>query len=310
MKKDRIPFRIPIALLGLVLLLSGCDDSDKTIAKPSVIQKKLAVQAGRSQPPPPVAVAVPPQPEGPAPETKPALSDVKPQMPSAPAPERTSPPKPPPAAIDAQPQPEAPTPDTTPSLAEVKPQEPPAPVPKSPPPTGTAAGPATSTTVQPAVVGMVTQAALPPEGGKTASPGTAVTDAQVAGLLNIKAPVPYSAKGKVDPFEPLLRDETTSNVVQLKAKKRTPNTPLESIDIGQLKLVAIIGAAKGNLAMVQESSGKGYLIRPGTLIGTNSGKVVSIEANKVLFEEEYEDTHGKTITQKKEIILPKPPGEM
>jgi len=294
--------------MGLVLLLSGCDDSDQTIAKPSVIQKKLAVQAERSQPPPPVAVAVPPQPEVPAPETKPARADVKPQVPPAPAPERTSPPKPPPVAIDAQPQPVAPIPDTTPSLAEVKPQEHPAPVP--PPPTGTAAGPATSTTVQPAVAGMVTQAALPPEGGKTASPGTVVTDAQVAALLNIKAPEPYSAKGKVDPFEPLLRDETTSNVVQLKAKKRTPHTPLESIDIGQLKLVAIIGAAKGNLAMVQESSGKGYLIRPGTLIGTNSGKVVSIEANKVLFEEEYEDTHGKTITQKKEIILPKPPGEM
>ena len=250
MKKDRIPFRIPIVLLGLVLLLSGCDDSDKTIAKPSVVQKKLAVQAERSQPPPQVAVAVPPQPEAPAPETKPSLADVKPQVPPAPAPERTSPPKPPPVAIDAQPQPEAPTPDTTPSLAEVKPQVPPAPVPettsvpKPPPPTGTAAGPATSTTVQPAVAGMVTQAALPPEGGKTASPATAVTDAQVAALLNIKAPEPYSAKGKVDPFEPLLRDETTSNVVQLKPKKRTPNTPLESIDIGQLKLVAIIGAAK------------------------------------------------------------------
>ena len=299
--------------MGLVLLLSGCDDSDQTIAKPSVIQKKLAVQAERSQPPPPVAVAVPPQPEVPAPETKPARADVKPQVPPAPAPERTSPPKPPPVAIDAQPQPEAPAPDTTPSLADVKPQVPP-PLhdfrAEAAAPTGTAAGPATSTTVQPAVAGMVTQAALPPEGGKTASPATAVTDAQVAALLNIKAPEPYSAKGKVDPFEPLLRDETTSNVVQLKPKKRTPNTPLESIDIGQLKLVAIIGAAKGNLAMVQESSGKGYLIRPGTLIGTNSGKVVSIEANKVLFEEEYEDTHGKTITQKKEIILPKPPGEM
>jgi type IV pilus assembly protein PilP len=203
-------------------------------------------------------------------------------------------------------------------MAQVKPEVAPAPVPEPtappkpqpPPPTRTPEGPAVSTAAQPVVTGVVSQASLPPDGGKKAAVSMAVADAQVAALLHIKAPEPYNAKGKVDPFEPLLRDETTSNVVQLKSKKRSPSTPLENIDIGQLKLVAIIAAASGKLAMVQESSGKGYLIRPGTFIGTNSGKVISIEADKVLFEEEYEDIHGKTITKKKEMTLPKPPGEL
>jgi type IV pilus assembly protein PilP len=139
----------------------------------------------------------------------------------------------------------------------------------------------------------------------------AVTDSQVAALLNLHAQAPYNAKGKVDPFEALLRDESASAVsVKLKAKKRDPQSPLEKIDLGQLKLVAIIAAPSGNRALVEESSGKGYILREGTYVGLNSGKVVTIAIDKVMVEEEFEDAYGKTITQKKEITLPKPPGEL
>jgi type IV pilus assembly protein PilP len=61
---------------------------------------------------------------------------------------------------------------------------------------------------------------------------------------------------------------------------------------------------------MEESSGKGYIITVGTYIGPNSGKVVGIKADKVFIEEEFEDIYGKSITQKKEITLPKPPGEL
>jgi type IV pilus assembly protein PilP len=93
-------------------------------------------------------------------------------------------------------------------------------------------------------------------------------------------------------------------------KKRDPQSPLEKIDLGQLKLVAIIAAPSGNRALVEESSGKGYILRQGTYVGLNSGKVVDIAIDKVMVEEEFEDAYGKTITQKKEITLPKPPGEL
>ena len=61
--------------------------------------------------------------------------------------------------------------------------------------------------------------------------------------------------------------------------------------------------------MVEETSGKGYVIRKGTYIGTNSGKVVRIKKETVIVEEEIEDVTGKIAIRKREIKLPKPPGE-
>ncbi|MCK7510700.1 MAG: pilus assembly protein PilP [Desulfobacterales bacterium] len=94
------------------------------------------------------------------------------------------------------------------------------------------------------------------------------------------------------------------------ARSATPKARWRRSTSGQLKLVAIIAAPSGNRALVEESSGKGYILREGTYVGLNSGKVVDIAIDKVMVEEEFEDAYGKTITQKKEITLPKPPGEL
>ena len=122
-------------------------------------------------------------------------------------------------------------------------------------------------------------------------------------------PPKYDPSGKIDPFEPLFKEETAVATVKLKHKKRIPRTPLERIDLSQLKLVGIIMAASGNRALVEESSGKGYVIKEGTYIGTNGGKIVSIQKETVTVEEELEDVYGKVTTRKKELKLPKPPGE-
>ena len=121
-------------------------------------------------------------------------------------------------------------------------------------------------------------------------------------------PGAYSGKGKIDPFEPLFRAKPVISKKE-KRKKRIPLTPLERIDLSQLKLVGIIMASSGNRALVEESSGKGYVIKKGTYIGVNSGKVVKIRKEKVVVEEEFEDVFGKTKLRQREIALPKPPGE-
>jgi type IV pilus assembly protein PilP len=117
----------------------------------------------------------------------------------------------------------------------------------------------------------------------------------------------YDPTGKLDPFEPLYQDKPVA--VKKKQKKRIPQTPLERIDLSQLKLVGIILASSGNRALVEETTGKGYVIKTGTYIGTNSGKVVKIQKDKVIVEEEFEDVFGKIKTREKELKLPKPPGE-
>jgi type IV pilus assembly protein PilP len=125
---------------------------------------------------------------------------------------------------------------------------------------------------------------------------------------SIAIPKAYDAKGKIDPFEPLFKEKPVS-LKKKKNKKRIPRTPLERIDLSQLKLVGIILASSGNRALVEESSGKGYVIKKGTFIGVNSGKVVKIKKEKVVVEEEFEDVFGKTKLRQREIKLPKPPGE-
>jgi type IV pilus assembly protein PilP len=119
----------------------------------------------------------------------------------------------------------------------------------------------------------------------------------------------YNPKGKLDPFAPLIKEKPVALPVKhRKAVRRKLLTPLEKLDLSQLKLVAILRAQSGNKALVEEDSGKGYIIKKGTYIGTNAGRVTNILPDRIIVEEEVEDIYGKISVGKKEIEL-KPPGE-
>jgi len=122
----------------------------------------------------------------------------------------------------------------------------------------------------------------------------------------------YDPIGKIDPFAPMFRAKTeTPEVSEKKAgqPERKPMTPLEKIALSQLKLVAVMIAPSGNKALVEEASGKGYIVNEGTYIGTNSGRVLSILLDKVVVEEEVEDVLGNLTIKKTEMKLQKTPGE-
>lgn len=130
-----------------------------------------------------------------------------------------------------------------------------------------------------------------------------------------KAAVGYTPKGKIDPFVPLIRVETKKASGAMAAskkverKKRKPTTPLERIELSQLSLKAIVRSAEGNKALVQEASGKGYIITKGTFIGVNQGTVVDIQKDRVIVEEEVESIQGDITLKTRELRLPKPSGE-
>ena len=129
----------------------------------------------------------------------------------------------------------------------------------------------------------------------------------------------YSPKGKADPFEPLLREEPKKTEKPpepkdeaVSSKPKPPPrrlTPLERLDLGQLKLVGIIRAESGNKALVEEASGKGYIIVKGTYIGIHSGIVVDILQDRVVVEEQDEDVLGKVTVRKRELKFNRPEGE-
>jgi len=123
--------------------------------------------------------------------------------------------------------------------------------------------------------------------------------------------VTYKVRGKIDPFASIFRDKSSTFTDQndRKKKKRIPLTPIEKVDLSQLKLVGIIFAPGGNKALVEDASGKGFVIKKGTGIGINSGRVIKILKGRVVVEEEAESILGKTSLVKRELKLQKPPGE-
>jgi len=118
----------------------------------------------------------------------------------------------------------------------------------------------------------------------------------------------YDPKGKIDPFAPLIKDQRPAEKKK-RVKRRIPRTPLERIDISQIKLVAIIRSEQKNLALVEEASGKGYIISAGAYIGLNGGRVTRILKDRLIIEEEVENALGEITKQNRELKLQKPAGE-
>jgi type IV pilus assembly protein PilP len=119
----------------------------------------------------------------------------------------------------------------------------------------------------------------------------------------------YNPKGKIDPFLPWKADVPDSAEPGKQVKKRLPLTPLEKVDLSQLKLVGVIRSASGNKALVEETTGKGYVISKGTYVGLNGGKVTEILKDKVIVEEVVNYGVSGVSVRKRELTLQKPPGE-
>lgn len=89
-----------------------------------------------------------------------------------------------------------------------------------------------------------------------------------------------------DPFRPMtLR-------AKINKAPRENLSPLERYELSQLKLVGIVWDIKEPRAMVEDGGGLGYVVKVGTPIGNNDGKVKAIHRNEVVVEEFYSDDYG------------------
>nr|HID59890.1 hypothetical protein [Desulfobacterales bacterium] len=120
----------------------------------------------------------------------------------------------------------------------------------------------------------------------------------------------YNPKGKVDPFRPLF-DTGAGTVAPVKKRRKRdiPLTPLQKVELSQLRLVGIVFSGKEKRALVEDASGKGYIVTRGTYIGTHFGKVIKILKDRIIIEEEIEDFLGRTRPEKTEMKLQKKIGE-
>jgi type IV pilus assembly protein PilP len=105
-----------------------------------------------------------------------------------------------------------------------------------------------------------------------------------------EAPEPprFSGQGKRDPFRPAtMRARPVSH-----RAPRENLSPLERFDLGQLKLVGVVWDIEEPRAMIEDSAGLGYVVKVGTPMGVNEGKIKAIGPNEIVVEEFYEDNHG------------------
>lgn len=100
----------------------------------------------------------------------------------------------------------------------------------------------------------------------------------------------YDPTGKTDPFKSFLAEQ---EVPEKKEESRRPKTYLETLDLSQLELIAVVVGPKGNWAMVRDSKGVGHVIQKGTPMGTNGGVVLGITDKEVIIREEQKDFRGK-----------------
>ena len=101
----------------------------------------------------------------------------------------------------------------------------------------------------------------------------------------------YDPAGKTDPFKSFIAEQEE----MAEKVKRKPRTYLETLDLSQLELIAIVTGPHGNYAMVRDSKGTGHVIVKGTAIGTNGGVVDKITEREVIIREGYRDFRGTTL---------------
>jgi type IV pilus assembly protein PilP len=85
------------------------------------------------------------------------------------------------------------------------------------------------------------------------------------------------------------------------AAPKKPRTGLQAMAIEEYRLVGIVLAGKQFRAMVEDKSGIGYLLRPGTMLGSEGGRVKEIQRDRVIIEEILQ---GRGVTsQRREVVL-------
>jgi len=124
----------------------------------------------------------------------------------------------------------------------------------------------------------------------------------------------YNPEGKINPFEdPFKKDAPLQEAAEEEEEPNKPDrirqTPLERIDLSQLKLVGVIKFLSGYKAIVEEASGKGYMTKVGTYIGSNYGQITEIQNDRIVIQEKVKDVLGKYKDQTSHLKLQKPLGE-
>ena len=106
----------------------------------------------------------------------------------------------------------------------------------------------------------------------------------------------YDPKGKRDPFR-------SFRFVNLRLDNAQQRGPLEQFELGQLAVIAVVWDAHRPHALVSDPGGQTYIVREGSRVGKNEGRVIHIGDNLVLVKETYVDFAGEQTTKDVELRI-------
>ena len=144
-------------------------------------------------------------------------------------------------------------------------------------------------------------ATKPKPGATTAAPGSA-SSGPSSELVTSETGWKYDPTGKPDPFK--------SFILATAAQEETPKvvrrqlTPLQKMPLSEIEsgLKAIIWGQLGNKALVEDATGKGYVVQEGTYVGQHDGIVKKIYEDRIVVEE-YRRDPGKGRLEPNEVVL-------
>ncbi len=130
-----------------------------------------------------------------------------------------------------------------------------------------------------------------PAGGRAGGPAEMSEDTAANGVDSERSRREYNPEGLKDPFKPFVLERETVEGVDA----RKPRTYLETVDLSQLDLIAVVVAEDDSWAMVRDAKGIGYVVKAGTMIGTDGGRVHEIRPGEVVIRSSRADAQGVTV---------------
>jgi len=111
----------------------------------------------------------------------------------------------------------------------------------------------------------------------------------------------YNPADKVDPFKSFI---VIKKELEEKREQEKPRTYLETLDISQVTISAIVIGSEDKWALVRDSKGEGHVIKVGTPIGRKRGRVIKILDKEVIVREFDIDIRGRETAKDISIRLP------
>lgn len=142
-----------------------------------------------------------------------------------------------------------------------------------------------------------------PAAAKPAAPAVkaAAKDAEAEAAAADEAAPPeyfYNPAGKRDPFQSFIAHP--ENQQQLAADA----PPLQRYEVDKFTLHGVVKDTAGNAALLVDPEGIGHVVRLGTYVGRNWGKVTSITDSGIVVTEEYQDFEGNLIVNPVTLRFP------